>query len=215
MDAVVDAGTALSSKVEGAQGALARSIAKANLTGDPLGPALQAMSESLGVLLALHQASASNFRDITDRLDQAVADAVLQGERALDARRISIVESLAPELAKLMTHMARTWRRTVTAKTALIFGGVAIALALGVGAAGYGAGWQAGEASALDAGNAWATAVRAGGAGAEAALVDMVRSNNLADAWAMCRKASVLDKSGRRVCNMPMWAEPESQPARG
>ena len=91
MDAIVGEAGSLRAKVEGAQTALAIAIAKANLTGDPLGPALEAMSDSLGAQLALHQANTGHFRDVTTRLDVSVADAIRGGEQALDARRIAIV----------------------------------------------------------------------------------------------------------------------------
>ncbi len=212
MDAIAGEAGSLRDKVEGAQSALARAIAKANLTGDPLGPALAAMSDSLGAQLALHQANTGHFRDVTERLDLAVADAILRGQQALDTKRIGMVESLLPELAKLTAQNARTWRRSVTLKTALTFGGVAVALALGVGLAGYGAGWQAGHTSALAAAGALADAIRQAGPDAESALVGMVRANNLAEAWARCQRTATADPAGRRVCAMPMWADPEGQP---
>ena len=102
--------------------------------------------------------------------------------------------------------------RAVTLKTALTFGGFAVALALGVSLAGYGAGWQAGHTSALSASGALAGAIHQAGPEAESALVSMVRANNLGEAWAACQKSAIADKDGRRVCAMPMWADPERQP---
>ncbi len=215
MDAIDGETRSLRDKVEGAQNALARSIAKANLTGDPLGPALEAMSESLGAQLALHQANTGHFRDVTERLDLSVVDAIHRGEQALDARRVAIVEALAPELAKQTARSVRSWNRTVTLKTAISYGAFAVALAFGVGLAGYGAGWQAGHNTALGATGALAGAVQQAGPGAEAALVAMVRANNLPDAWARCQQSATPDKTGRRVCLMPMWAEPQGQPDKG
>jgi hypothetical protein len=125
---------------------------------------------------------------------------------------MAIAENLAPELTKLMTNTVRTWNRSVTLRTALCFGGVAVALALGVAMAGYGAGWQAGHMFAVGAAGTLAEAVHQAGPDAEIALVSMVRANNVAEAWAKCQKTAVTDKGGRRVCVMPMWADPESQP---
>ncbi|HKM56205.1 MAG TPA: hypothetical protein VJY33_22545 [Isosphaeraceae bacterium] len=212
MDAIASEAGALKGKVEGARSALAHAIAKANLTGDPLGPALEAMSESLGAQLALHEANAGHFRDASDRLDQQLAETIAQGELALETRRVAIVESLAPELAKLTMKNVRTWNWTATLKTGLTFGGVAVALALGVGLAGYGAGWQAGRNSAVSASGALAGAVHQAGPEAESALVNVVRANNLGEAWAKCQKSATTDKDGRRVCMMPMWADPQGQP---
>ncbi len=215
MDAIAGDARSLPDKVEGAQAALALALAKANLTGDPLGPALEAMSYSLGAQLALHEANTGHFRDVTARLDLSVAEAILKGEGALDAKRLAIVEALAPELAKQTARSVRAWNRTVTLKTAVSYGAFAVALAFGVGMAGYGVGWQAGHVTALAASGALAGALRQGGRDAEAALVSMVRANNMPDAWAQCRKSATPDKQGRRVCLMPMWAEPEGQPAKG
>jgi hypothetical protein len=212
VDAIAGEAGSLRAKVEGAQTALGRAIAKANLTGDPLGQALEAISESLGAQLALHQANTGHFRDVTERLDLSVADAILRGEQALDARRIAIVEALAPELAKQTARSVRAWNRTVTLKTALSYGAFAVALAFGVGLAGYGAGWQTGHASALEAAGALAGALHQAGPDAETALVGMVRANNVAEAWAKCQNTATDDKDGRRVCSMPMWADPEGQP---
>jgi hypothetical protein len=119
---------------------------------------------------------------------------------------------LAPELARLTTESARTGNRAVTVKAALTFGGFAVALALGVGLAGYGAGWQTGRTSALSASGALAGAIHQAGPDSETALVGMVRANNVAEAWARCQKTAVADKNGRRVCSMPMWADPVGQP---
>jgi hypothetical protein len=215
VDALTDDPNSLRAQVEGAQSALTLAIAKANLTGDPLGPALEAMAHSLGAQLALHQANTGHFREVGARLDQQLAATIAQGEQALQERRIAIVEGLAPELAALMAKIVRSWSRTVTLRTALTFGGIAVALAFGVGLAGYGAGWQAGHTSALDAAGALTGAVQQAGPEAEAALVDMVRANDLAQAWAACRKSVTLDHAGRRVCLMPMWAEPPGLPAKG
>jgi hypothetical protein len=215
VDAITNAGGELAGKVEGAQSALAQAVAKANLMGDPVGIALEAMSVSLGAQLALHEANAGHFRDVSDRLDQQLAETIAQAEQALETRRIAIVESLAPELAKLTARSVRSWNRTVTLKTGVTLGAFAVALALGVGLAGYGAGWQAGRNTSVNDASALANAVRQAGPASESALVDMVRANNVSEAWAKCQNSATPDKNGRRVCVMPMWAEPEGQPVKG
>jgi hypothetical protein len=205
----------LRAKVEDAQTVLTGAIAKANLTGGPLGQALEAMSVSLGAQLALHQANIGHSRDVTERLDVSVVDAIRRGEQALEARRTGIVEALAPELAKQTARSVRAWNRTVTLKIALSYGTFAVSLALGVDLAGYGSGWQAGHTSAMEASGALAGALHQAGPDAEAALVSMVRANNVAEAWVQCRRSATVGKEGRRVCVMPMWAEPEGQPVKG
>ena len=203
---------ALGHDIERMQAEMERGIQLGGLKNDPTLPLIKALSASLGLQWRLHDQSLSYFRSASERLDRQLADTIAQGEQALETRRIGIVESLAPELAKLMAKSVRTWNRSVTLKTALTFGGCAVALALGVGMAGYGAGWQAGHTSALSASGALTGAIHQAGPDAETALVGMVRANNVAEAWTKCQKTALPDKVGRRVCSMPMWADPEGQP---
>ena len=198
--------------IERMQAEMARGIQLGGLKNDPTLPLIKALSASLGLQWRLHDQAVGYFRSASDRLDRQLVDTIAQGEQALETRRIGIVESLAPELARLTAKNVRTWNRSVTLKTALTFGGFAVALALGVGLAGYGAGWQAGHTSALNAAGALAGAIHQAGSDGETALVGMVRANNVAEAWAKCQKTATADKDGRRVCSMPMWADPEGQP---
>ena len=64
----------------------------------------------------------------------------------------------------------------------------------------------------LDTAGALASAIHQAGPDAETALVSMIRANNLAEAWAQCKKTATSNTDGRRVCSMPMWADPEPQP---
>ena len=198
--------------IERMQAEMERGIQIGGIRNDPTLPLIKALSTSLGLQWRLHDQAVAYFRSASERLDRQLADTIALGEQALAARRIAIVESLAPELAKLTTKTVRTWSRSVTLKTALAFGGFAVALALGVGLAGYGAGWQAGHISALDAAGALAGAIHEAGPDAESALVSMVRANNLAEAWTQCQKTAMSDTDGRRVCSMPMWADAARQP---
>jgi len=144
--------------IERGQADMERAIQLAGLKNDPVLPLIRVLLSSLSLQWRLHDQAVSYFRSASDRLDRQLVDTIAQGERALETRRIGIVESLAPELVKLTTKNARTWTRSVTLKTALTFGGFAVAMALGVGLAGYGAGWQAGHTSALSASGALAGA---------------------------------------------------------
>jgi len=198
--------------IERMQAEMERGIQLGGFRNDPTLPLIKALSASLGLQWRLHDQAVGYFHDASDRLDRQLADTIAQGEQTLETKRMAIAESLAPELTKLMTKSVRTWNRSVTIKTALNFGGVAVALALGVGLAGYGAGFEAGHISALATTGALAGAIHQAEPDAETALVAMVRANNIAEAWAKCQKTAVTDKGGRRVCAMPMWADPESQP---
>ena len=198
--------------LERMQAEMARGIQLGGLKNDPTLPLIKALSALLSLQWRLHYQTVGYFRSASDRLDRQLVDTIAQGEQALETRRIGIVESLAPELTKLTTKNLRTRNRSVTLKTALTFGGFAVALALGVGLAGYGAGWQAGHISALGASGALAGAIRQARSDGETTLVGMVRANNVAEAWAECQKTAMADTNGRPVCSMPMWADPEGQP---
>jgi hypothetical protein len=160
----------------------------------------------------LHDQSIHYFHDASERLDRQLADTITQAENALDMRRAAVIESLVPILSDLTVKNARAWRRTVTLKTAITFGAFAVVLALGVGMAGYGAGWQSGRSLSVKASGDLAVASRDAGPAAEAALADMIRANNLAEAWARCQAMATVDKNGRRVCAMPMWLDPAGPP---
>jgi hypothetical protein len=196
------------------QAEMQRAIRLAGLKNDPTLPPIQVLFASLSLQWRLHDQTVSYFRDASDRLDRQLADTIAQGEQALTTRRIAIVEALAPELAKQTARSVRAWNRTVTLKTAVSYGAFAVSLALGVGLAGYGAGWEEGHVSALEAAGTLGGALHQAGPDAEAALVSMVQANNIAEAWAQCRKSAAISKEGRPVCVMPMWAKPEGQPAK-
>jgi len=123
--------------IERVQADMERAIQLAGLKNDPVLPLIRVLSSSLSLQWRLHDQAVGYFRSASDRLDRQLVDTIAQGEQALETRRIGIVESLAPELARLTAKTVRTWNRSVTLKTALTFGGFAVALALGVGLAGY------------------------------------------------------------------------------
>jgi hypothetical protein len=198
--------------IERMQAEMQRGIQLGGLKNDPTLPLIKVLSASLGLQWRLHDQAVGYFHSASDRLDRQLVDTISQGEQVLETRRMGIVESLAPELAKLTTKNLRTWNRSVTLKTALNFGGFAVALALGVGLAGYGAGWQAGHSSGLSSSGALVDAIQQAASDAEPALVAMVRANNVAEAWGKCQRTATADRDGRRVCSMPMWAAPISQP---
>ena len=194
------------------QAELERGAQLAGLRNDPTWPLIKALSTSLGVQWRLHDQSIQCFHDASERLDRQLADNITQAENALDTRRAAIIESLVPILSDLTVKNARAWRRTVTLKTAITFGAFAVVLALGVGMAGYGAGWQSGRSLSVKASGDLAVASRDAGPAAEAALAGMIRANNLAEAWARCQAMATVDKNGRRVCAMPMWLDPAGPP---
>lgn len=205
---------AVRKQVEGAQSALATAIAKAGLAADPIGQALQALSLTLGAQLSIHDAAIAHFDQVTGRLDQAVIEAVEQGETALNVRRQAIVEALAPAIADITKQSVRSWNRAVTARTLAAAAGCAMVGLIACGALCYGAGWKAGEASGINDRGALAGAVAQAGSDAEAVLVQLVRNNNLPGVIADCHKNSYM-QDGRRACVIPIWLDPGKAPKLG
>lgn len=100
-------------------------------------------------------------------------------------------------VATLRLRRASVARKAATsAPDAGRHGAFALTMGLGVGMAGYGAGWQVGHVSALNASGALTGALRQADPDEEVALVTMVRANNLPDAWVQYRKSATIDKSG-------------------
>jgi hypothetical protein len=94
--------------IERMQAEMERGIQLGGLKNDPTLPLVKALSASLGLQWRLHDQAVGYFRSASDRLDRQLVDTIAQGEQALETRRIGIVESLAPELAKLTTKNLRT-----------------------------------------------------------------------------------------------------------
>jgi hypothetical protein len=185
-------------QVDTARNALAQAVAKAGLTADPLGQALQALSLALGAQLSLHEAAAAQVA----QLDDTRAD-----------RQKAIVAAAAPHLAEAVRLSVRSWNRAVHARTFVIAFVGAVAGILVAGALGFAIGWQAGEASGLGTKAGLAAAMDQIGPEGQGALAQLARQNDLAEALSACRRnAYAID--GRRACALPVWLDAPSPPAR-
>jgi hypothetical protein len=205
----------LGAEIARLQAELDRAVQLAGLRSDPTWPLIKALSTSLDVQWRLHDQAVRYFHDASERLDTQLADTIAQADKVLETRRTAVVEALVPSLVELTTKNAKAWRRIVSTKTALSFGAFTVVLALGVGMAGYGAGWHAGRVLAVNVSGGLATVARDAGPAAESALEDMMRANNLGQAWARCERTATTAKDGRRVCAMPMWVDPDGPPNGG
>ncbi len=202
----------LGREIENAQSAFARAAQLAGLKGDPLLPLFKSLSDCLGLQWRMHSEAMRHQRDASQRLDMQLADTILRATLELDQRKQSVVQALAPELASMTARSVARWNRSVSARTALTFGGVAVALALALAASGYGAGWKAGRGTAVADASALAVVSQQAGPRATDALLAMVRTNDLSEAWSKCKASATTDKNGRKVCVMPMWADSPRQP---
>ncbi|BAK85271.1 hypothetical protein K6L44_01370 [Gluconacetobacter entanii] len=187
-------------------------IAKAHLTDDPLGVALHAMSETLGAQAALYKATFNKYRDISADLDRARSDAVEAGRLELEGQKAGIVQELAPQLLKLTASQVKVQERTVKLKTLLMAGGIAGVLAITAACVGYGTGWKNGRTNGLYDKGALFAALQEHGPGAETALIELVRNNDIPAVLSACR-AHAFDQGGRQACAAPLWLEPPRPPA--
>lgn len=202
---------ALDETVARARQDLAMAIAKANLTDDPLGIALHAMSETIGAQAALYRATFSQYRDIGDDLDRARSEAVEAGRLELDSKRAGIVQELAPQLVQLTASQVKVQERTVKLRTLVMAGGMAVALAIAAWSVGYGSGWKSGQTNGLYAKGALSAVLQEHGPDTETALIELVRDNNISAVLTACHAHSYV-QDGRKACAAPLWLEP-SPPA--
>ena len=213
MDAVIEDADALPTQVHDAQAALALAIARANLSGDPLGSALEGIAKSLGAQLALHQAGSAHLRDVSDRLDLQVTESLARAEKELALAETSVIDKLVPHIATRVDRSIDSRIRLTRLRTLAMSAGLGALLAVAAIAGGYTVGRDTGAAEAVSATHLIEAAVARGGPAAATALTRLIANNDLAQAMAACRKA-VVAPDGRQACLMPVWLDPPPAPAR-
>jgi hypothetical protein len=196
MDALISETGPLAEKIEAAQYALARAIARANLTGDPLGQALEAMSESLGAQLALHQA----------------AEATAEKQFAMVRARVAAIaaettSSISSAIRADVVHELRAWTHRLDRSTAFKAALSLVAVALASGGAAYVAGRDAGrnKAVAVSTGLVAALATEPQQA---AQWLELVRSNNINSA---IRRCTPMKNASGHACLVPLWLSPPKE----
>lgn len=211
MAAVSQTAADIEATVEGARRALATAVAKANLMGDPLGPALDAMSLSLGAQLALHKAGTDHLTAVADGLDQAVSNSLAMADKELANKEAAIIGRLAPQLAAATEKSIRDrlWSIKVRA-VALIAGSTAVVIL-----ASFGTGYMTGNASGFAEARRIAAAIAAGaqrdGPAAATMWAALIENNDVQPSLASCTK-NVFQTNGRRACLMPIWLDPPPPP---
>ena len=190
MDAIIAETSTLAGKVAAAQYALAGAIAKANLTGDPLGPALEAMSESLGAQLALHQAA------------EATAEKQFATVRArVTAIAAETTNSISSAIRADVVRELRAWTHRLDRGTALKAALVLVVVTLASGAAAYFAGRQAGRDQAVAVSTGLVAALAAEPQ-QTAQWLELVRSNNINTAIRQC---TPIKTTSGAACLVPLW----------
>ena len=199
---------------ERAVNALKASAQLAQLTDDPAAGGLAAMvrvMESLAAQFAVREAERQELLRSLQLQADRVAD---EAQARVQASGAAILETLAPELSRLVqwTVHQRLW--TVKLRTVLAAAGAAVGLAAIIFALSYGAGYAAGRQDGLQSAKLIAAALTAEPQAA-AGWARVMAANDPVAALAACRKHTVRDAHGRRYCAMPVWLDPVPAPRTG
>ena len=179
-----------------AQDELARSVERAGLTRDPYRFVMGALSHSLGLFPAFVQRLDAAIDHARQPIDHAAVERLEAAAASGAARR-------AGELARAHTL------RTVLAGAAVLAGAV---LAAAGGGFWWGRSTQAAVVSATEAG---VSAAFREGPAAAASWLNLMQSNDPAQALATCAGGALTVVGGRRACAVPLWLDPPKLSAPG
>jgi hypothetical protein len=197
--------------IENMQADIERTVQLAGLKNDPTLPLLKVLATSYGLQWRLHDQAILHQRDASGQLDRQVAESVRQGETALQASKLSIVEQLAPMIAKEVSRTTKTRLWTVKLRTGLIGTVVVASLMILGGCLTYGTGYTAGRAQGESNGKVISEAMMAG-PGAATAWSAIMALNDPVRALAACKQSITSDDEGRRSCSLPIWLDPFPPP---
>ncbi len=201
-------------RFERAVDALKATAQLAQLTDDPAASGLAAMvqvMESLADQFAVREAE----RQEVLRSLQLQADRIANEAQArVAASGAAILETLAPELSRLVqrTVQQRLW--TIKLRTLLAAAGAGVGLAAVIFALSYGAGYATGRQDGLRAAKTIVAALTVEPQAA-AGWARLMSANDPVAALAACRRHTVRDAQGRRYCPMPVWLDPPAVPKSG
>jgi len=154
------------------------------------------------VLLAVHEGSRA-----ARAAARAAAEAVTRGARGLTPEaEADLVERAARAVADKAEGLIARRTSRMAWRTALGAAGVLVSAMAASAGAGYGLGWRAGWSEAAAGAGDLRAALGADPAAA-ATWVRLMRDNDPVAALRSCRKGSVVDASGWRGCNVPLWIE--------
>lgn len=171
-------------------------MAKAGLANDPIRYLLEATSAALGAFTVGIEA-AHGARGLTP-----------EGEADLVRRVADAAGTVTRDNGRLIARELRT-------RTILGTAGAMVATLLLVGTGAYYAGRDGGRASVQTAAEGVLQVASQAGPDATAAWLTLMRSNDPAQALALCRGDAVKVIDGRRACSVPLWLEPPPPPRVG
>ena len=188
-----------------------RALEIAGMRNDPALPLVSVLASSLDAQWRLHNQAVRYFRSTSERLDRQYVETIAQAEAALDAKRLSVVEGLVPQLAQTVTRSVAVWNRAVTARTMLLVSGLAVAVVIAAGCLAYASGYEAGKDKAMNLMAVVPAAMKQNGPDAAMAIGELARYNDLGFLMKDCRKNAFMAE-GRQACALSFWLDP-SKPA--
>jgi hypothetical protein len=193
------------------QGEIERTVQLAGLKNDPTLPLLKVLAASFGLQWRLHDQAILHQRDASGQLDRQVSESVRQGETAMRASKLSIMNQLAPMIAKEVSRITQTRLWTIKLRTGLVGTAVVVALMIFGGCLTYGTGYAAGRLQGESNGKVISEAMNAG-PGAATAWSAVMALNDPVRALAACKQSITTDDEGRRSCSLPIWLDPFPPP---
>ncbi|MDE3116768.1 MAG: hypothetical protein KGL26_14300 [Pseudomonadota bacterium] len=193
--------------------ALKASARLAQLTDDPSAGSLTAMvrvMDSLAAQFAVREAERQELARSLQLQADRIADEALARVQASGA---TILETLAPELSRLVQRTVHQRLWTIKLRTLLAAASAGVGLAVVTFAVSYGAGYAAGRQNGLLAAKTIVAALTAEPQAA-AAWSRIMTANDPAAALAACHKHTARNAQGRRYCVLPIWLDPARLPQR-
>jgi hypothetical protein len=197
--------------IEKTQAEIVRTAQLAGLKNDPTLPLLKILAASFGLQWRLHDQTILHQRDASSQLDRQVAESIRQGETALQANKLSIMDQLAPMIANEVSRITKARLWTIKLRTGLIGTAVVAGLMIFGGCLTYGTGYAAGRAQGESNARIIAAAMAAG-PGAASAWSTIMALNDPVRALATCKQSISTDDEGRRSCSLPIWLDPFPPP---
>ena len=194
--------------------ALKASARLAQLIDDPAAGGLTAMvrvMESLAAQFAVREAERQELARSLQLQADRIAD---EAQARVAASGAAILETLAPELSRLVQRTVHQRLWTIKLRTLLVAAGAAVGLVAVIFALSYGAGYAAGRQNGLLSAKTIAAALTAEPQAA-AACARVMAANDPVAALAACRRHTAHDAGGRRYCVLPIWLDPARAPPTG
>ena len=183
----------------------------AQLTDDPAAGSLTAMVRVMESLAAQFAVREAERQDVLRSL-QLQADRIADEAQArVQASGAAILETLTPELSRLVQRTAHQHLWTIKLRTLLAAAGAGVGLAIVIFALSYGAGYATGRQDGLLSARTIAAALTAEPQAA-AGWARVMAANDPVAALAACRQRAARDARGRRYCAMPVWLDPARAP---